>query len=532
MNNSSNLQLYSSTGNLILTEKPYLKAIVKYNKTRKDIKTKNNETLSYMNKTKSAPLNYLGYPVDYNSLPTTLETKEKKLIPLKKVTNTTTTTTTLNNMFNDDLTMDPKDKLTIKPKKYGRANALERLMELKLLWEESESRKGNNISHSISDLRIGMNHQENSQELSTVILNRSPDQSVLHMSSVLKNIRNHSPVNALPPPIFFVADNDKKLMTETLKINDDNNNNNSGVANDIDNALYSMIHPDSSRTLNSGALKTAEIISSSQVRKMKQNKERRMKDMMLNMNNNYNSDNNIKEAFAGNLLENDSLETYSNSIPESSLYEDESDIMVENLDGNGSMYESENENFKLLPIDKSIFLEPEVMIKSKRLSTRQINNISTFNDDINDDSTNKSVLSKKSENKKKKISCSKCELLGELWCKKCERAFCLQCWGSVSHHRATDGFKAIGKKHEEKQKKLKSSSSVPYIEVTNSKNEISFIRPHSVPSRPKSRLQSPPKSPINDQIDFDDAIYDDVVLREKNVLIQKELENNKQNEND
>lgn len=527
---SSNLQLYSATGDLILTEKPYLKAITKFDKPRKDTKTKNNETLLYMNKTKGVSINYLGYAVDYNNLPTTLETKPSTLVPLKKSSNSNTDKKNKNddnynnnkNIFSDDFPAEPViEKLTIKPKKHGRANALERLRELQLLWEESEKSKGN-IVHSMSDLRIGMNHQENSQELSTVILNRSPDQSLLHMSSVLKNIRNHSPINAPQPPIFFVEDTDKQLMTESFNITIDRGK--SGVDNDIDNALYSIIHPDSSRTLNSGAFKTADIISSSQVRKMKQRKTRRVKGMILNNN----SDGDLKKMFAGNLLEFDSLETFSASIPESSLYE-ESGNSIDNLDAIEGVYESENENFKLLPIDKSIFLEPDVMMKTKKLPTRQSNSIS--GDDFNDDSTNKSALSKKSVGKKKKISCSKCELLGELWCPKCERAFCLMCWGSVSHHRATDGFKAIGKKQEAKEKKLKGSLSVPFIEVTNSNNEISFIRPIFVPTKPTSRLQSPPKSPINDQIDFDDAIYDEVVLREKNALMQKEL-GNKQNEND
>lgn len=72
---------------------------------------------------------------------------------------------------------------------------------------------------------------------------------------------------------------------------------------------------------------------------------------------------------------------------------------------------------------------------------------------------------------------------------------------------------------------MQTSLSAPLLKITTSKNESLFIRQQSPPSRPLSRLQSPPRSPLNDQINFDDAIYDECTLREKHVLNRKELEN-------
>ena len=93
-----NLQLYSETGNLVLTEAPYLKSITRYSKPRKDIKTKNNDTINYINKTKNVTVNYMGNAVDYNNLPSALETKILLSSIKKNNTTNTTTPTTTNNL--------------------------------------------------------------------------------------------------------------------------------------------------------------------------------------------------------------------------------------------------------------------------------------------------------------------------------------------------------------------------------------------------------------------------------------------------
>jgi hypothetical protein len=376
----------------------------------------------------------MGNAVDYNNLPSALETKIL-LSSIKKNNNTNTNTTTnnttinnTNNSINDDITVvsSYKDKIsinkTIKQKKYGRSHALDRIIQLQLLWEENEKKNGN--SHNLSDLRIGMpstymdgNSQDN---LPSLVLSKSPQDSLLHMSSVLKNLQNQATINTPKPPVFYVNEDDKEIVNENLsytKSTKSIKSNKSTVDNDIDNALYSIIHPDSSRTLNSNAINTAEVITSSQVLKLKKLKEKRYKQMISKMNNNTDGDiDNL--AAGGTLLEGDSISSY--SIPESP----DNDInninsFCDDID-DSSLIGSEN-SFKLLPIDKSVFLEPITINKNNK----KIND----NNDIDDSSVGSSTTKKSNNPSKNKISCSKCLLIGELWCKKCQRAFCLTCWG-------------------------------------------------------------------------------------------------------
>jgi hypothetical protein len=324
------------------------------------------------------------------------------------------------------------------------------------------------------------------------------------MSSVLKNMQHQMPINTPQPPIFYVNEEDKQLMDQSINIK-------STVDNDIDKDLYSISNPDSSRILTSGAIKTAEVLSSSQVLRLKKIKQNKFNQMIRKMNND--TDDDISNVIAGGaLLETESI---AYSLPESSDANNdnigfESDSVYES----GINFDSES-SFKLLPIDKSVFIEP-ITLKTKRLKSPADNNSNKYND-INDDDSSVDPLSsstkRSNKNAKKKILCSKCTIVGELWCAICSRAFCLQCWGTLSHHNKADGYKAIGKKLAAKEKKMQTSLSAPLLKITTSKNESLFIRQQSPPSRPLSRLQSPPRSPLNDQINFDDAIYDECNLR-------------------